>query len=148
MLTIRLSRVGKIKQPSYRLIVSEKTKDPWGDYLEILGFYNPRSAPPVVQLKGERITHWISKGSQMSDTVHNLLVDQGILQGPKRKVTRRKAVPSTETTKASEAKKDEPKAEAAPVEKKAPTPGEAVGEVPTASVEKEKKEAVPAEEKK
>lgn len=86
MLMIRLSRVGKTKQPSYRLIISEKTKDPWGDYLEALGFYNPRSTPPTVTLKAERITYWISKGAQVSDTAHNLLVDNGVLQGKKRLV--------------------------------------------------------------
>ena len=85
---IRLSRVGKKKQPSYRLIVSEKTKDPWGDALEILGFYNPRTEPATVNLKKERIQHWLSKGAQSSATVHNLLVNEKILTGPKVKASK------------------------------------------------------------
>ena len=85
MLTIRLSRVGKAKQPNYRLIVSEKTKDPWGDSLEILGTYNPLREPPIVNFKADRITYWISKGAQTSDTVRNLLIDQKIIEGAKRK---------------------------------------------------------------
>jgi small subunit ribosomal protein S16 len=85
MLTIRLSRVGKTKQPSYRLIVSEKTKDPWGDSLEMLGTYHPLANPPVIAFKNDRITYWISKGAQMSDTVRNLLIDQKVVTGEKRK---------------------------------------------------------------
>ncbi|MBP9869592.1 30S ribosomal protein S16 [Patescibacteria group bacterium] len=84
MLTIRLSRVGKAKQPSYRLVVSEKSKDPWGDYLENLGTYNTLTKPSTVNFKADRITHWIEKGAQVSDTVWNLLVDQGIVKGEKR----------------------------------------------------------------
>jgi len=84
MLTIRLSRVGKKKQPLYRLIVSEKTKDPWGTYLENLGTYNPMTKPATVNFKADRITHWLSKGAQASDTVWNLLVDQKLVKGDKR----------------------------------------------------------------
>lgn len=85
MLTIRLSRVGKTKQPEYRLIVSEKSKDPWGTCLETLGTYNPRREPPAIAFKTDRITYWISKGAQTSDTVRNLLIDQKVLEGAKRK---------------------------------------------------------------
>jgi len=85
MITIRLSRVGKKKQPSYRLIVSEKTKDPWGKYLENLGIYNPIANPSVIDFKAERVKYWLDKGAQASDTVWNLLVDQKIVTGEKRK---------------------------------------------------------------
>lgn len=85
MLTIRLSRVGKTKQPSYRLIVSEKTKDPWGDSLELLGTYQPLGANATVSLNADRIKYWISKGAQTSDTVRNLLIDQKIIEGEKSK---------------------------------------------------------------
>lgn len=85
MLTIRLSRVGKTKQPSYRLIVSEKTKDPWGDSLELLGTYNPLVEPPVIKFNVDRIKYWISKGAQCSNTVWNLLIDNKMMEGEKRK---------------------------------------------------------------
>lgn len=85
MLHIRLRRAGKKKQPIYRLIVCEKTKDPWGDYLENLGTFNPRSTPPAINLKTDHIKEWITKGAQCSDTVWNLFVDQGIVKGDKRK---------------------------------------------------------------
>ncbi len=100
---IRLSRVGKIKQPTYRLIVSEKSKDTRGKYLEILGTYNPRSNPATVKFDAERIKYWMSKGAQPSDTVHNLLVDQKIITTAKRKIW---TVPKTkEDTKPAEASK-------------------------------------------
>lgn len=84
MLTIRLSRVGKTKQPSYRLIVSEKARDPWGKFLENLGTFNPRTSPSTVNFNVDRIKYWISKGAQTSDTVWNLLVDQKVVEGAKR----------------------------------------------------------------
>lgn len=106
MLTIRLSRVGKTKQPSYRLIVSEKTKDPWGTYLENLGFYNPRANPPVVQFKTERIKHWLEKGAQTSDTINNLLIEQKIIAGEKRSkvsISKKRAAKMAEKKKTVEA---------------------------------------------
>ncbi|PIR66518.1 MAG: 30S ribosomal protein S16 [Parcubacteria group bacterium CG10_big_fil_rev_8_21_14_0_10_36_14] len=86
MLAIKLSRFGKKKQPTYRIIVLEKTKDPWGDYLEMLGHYNPRSKE--TKLNTERIKHWISVGAKPTDTVHNLLVANGILEDKKKTVTK------------------------------------------------------------
>lgn len=88
MLAIKLSRVGKKKQPSYRVLVLPKTKDPWGDYLENVGIYNPKAKPKMIQLNAERIKYWISKGAQPTPTVHNLLVSQGIIEGKKLPVSR------------------------------------------------------------
>lgn len=87
MLTIRLTRVGKKKQPQYRFIVSEKQRDPWGKALEILGTYEPRRNPAFINVDKERALYWISKGAQCSETVWNLFVDQGMVKGDKRKVT-------------------------------------------------------------
>jgi len=87
MLTIRLTRVGKRKQPQYRFIVSEKARDPWGKALEILGTYEPRRNPAFIKLNKERVDYWMSKGAQTSDTVHNLFVDQGIVKEAKRKMS-------------------------------------------------------------
>ena len=87
MLVIRLSRVGKKKQPSYRVVVQEKQRDPWGTSIEIIGSYNPRTKPKTVTLKEDRVKHWIAQGAQPSDTVHNLLVDAKLVSGPKRRAT-------------------------------------------------------------
>ncbi|MCX6800472.1 MAG: 30S ribosomal protein S16, partial [Candidatus Falkowbacteria bacterium] len=83
MLTIRLSRIGKKKQISYRLIISEKARDTYGKALEILGSYNPTNKKLVAN--AERINYWISKGSGLSDTVNNLLITNSIIKGEKRR---------------------------------------------------------------
>lgn len=84
MLSIRLSRFGKKKQPIFRLIVLPKTKDPWGNYLENLGFYNPRTKE--AKLKSERIKYWLEHGAEATDTVWNLLVKNKVVAGAKRAI--------------------------------------------------------------
>ncbi len=104
MLTIRLSRIGKKNQPLYRLIISEKTKDPYGRALEILGSYNPFTKQ--LQVKNDKIKYWLSKGAQMSPTVNNLLIEKKIIEG--KKVTASK--PGEKKKAAKPGKKDETKA--------------------------------------
>jgi small subunit ribosomal protein S16 len=96
MLTIRLSRIGKKKKPMYRLIVSENARDTHAKVLEILGSYNPFTKDLVA--KNERINYWISKGSGLSVTVNNLLIDKGVIKGEKINAAKR-----------GEAKKDKKK---------------------------------------
>lgn len=86
MLALKLARVGKTKQPSFRLIVTEKTRDPWSRAVEILGHYNRKAKDKPCVLNKERISYWLSVGAQPTPSVHNLLVNQGILQAPKVKV--------------------------------------------------------------
>ena len=107
---LRLRRVGKIKQPSYRLIVNEKAQDTKGTYLECLGVYNPRTQPATVKFNADRIHYWLSHGAQASPTVHNLLVDEKILTGAKKvkaskskKATAQAVAPNTEAAKPAEA---------------------------------------------
>ncbi|MBI2636691.1 MAG: 30S ribosomal protein S16 [Parcubacteria group bacterium] len=83
MLAIRLQRIGKKNRPSYRLVVSESSRDLYGKHNEILGSYDPVATPKTVNLKTERIKHWISVGAKPSATVHNLLVNQGVLAAKK-----------------------------------------------------------------
>ena len=85
MVTFKLRRVGRKKQPSYRLIVIDKRRDPWGVALEIVGTYNPRTEPATVVLNEERIRYWLSKGAQPTATVHNMFVDAKILTSPKQR---------------------------------------------------------------
>lgn len=73
VLTIRLARVGARKQPYYRIVVIEKERARNGRALEIVGTYNPRTSPATVEMKRDRIEHWISKGAQVSDRVGKLL---------------------------------------------------------------------------
>jgi len=90
MLSIKLRRVGKKKEPSFRLIIVDRKKDPWGESIENVGFYNPRTTPKTIDLKTERIKFWMSKGAQPTATIHNLLVDSGVITGEKQKATRGK----------------------------------------------------------
>jgi small subunit ribosomal protein S16 len=75
---IRLSRVGKKKQPSYRVVVIEKTRPRNGRFVEIVGTYNPLKKPAAVQLNAERIKYWLGCGAQPSDTVRSFLRNQKI----------------------------------------------------------------------
>lgn len=86
MLRIRLQRLGKIKQPVYRIIVSEKTRDTQYTNAEILGTYNPHTKKLEVQK--EKILHWVRVGAQPSASLHNLFLKEGILAGKKQKVVR------------------------------------------------------------
>ena len=73
MLMIRLARMGARKQPYYRVVVIEKERARNGRALEVVGTYNPRTNPASVELKRERIEHWVSKGAQVSAIVGKLL---------------------------------------------------------------------------
>lgn len=83
MLAIRLQRLGKIKQATYRVIVSEKNKDPQAGSLEILGNYNPKDKK--LDIKADRVKHWLEKGAQASATVFNLLLKAGLVSGAKKR---------------------------------------------------------------
>jgi len=86
MLTIRMSRFGRKGLPMFRLIINEKTKDPWGDYLDALGWYNPRTKEKSLEV--EKIKKYIANGAQVSDSVRNLLISEGVIEGKKANVTR------------------------------------------------------------
>ncbi|MDE1924580.1 MAG: 30S ribosomal protein S16 [Patescibacteria group bacterium] len=96
MLTIRLTRVGRKNDPSFRVIVIDsKRKVKAGNYLEMLGSYDPRA--DRVEFKAERIKHWMSQGAQVSDTVHNLLVSNKIIDAKKINILPKfKAAPATD----------------------------------------------------
>jgi len=133
MLKIRLARVGKKKKPTYRFIVSESTKDTYGKALEILGHYNPFSK--VIEVKKERILHWISKGAQVSPTVHNILVDQNVIQAEKVKASKGKKKGSEEEKPAAVAGN---KPEEAAQAKEAEKPAEEIKKEPEVKAEAEK----------
>jgi small subunit ribosomal protein S16 len=73
MLMIRLARFGAKKKPSYRVVVIDKERARNSRSVEVVGFYNPVSQPPVVNLKHERIEYWMKSGAQPSETVTRLL---------------------------------------------------------------------------
>jgi small subunit ribosomal protein S16 len=81
VLMIRLARIGARKQPYYRVVVIEKERARNGRALEIVGLYNPRTSPATVDLKRDRIDHWVSKGAQLSETVGRLLAKSPVPAG-------------------------------------------------------------------
>lgn len=110
MVSIRLQRIGRKKLPHFRLIVQDKQKDPWDKSLEILGSMNPRTKE--VSLKKERIEYWLSVGAQCTNTVNNLLIEQGIIKGKKAKtITISKKRAAKKEGKKEDEKPEETKAE-------------------------------------
>lgn len=90
MLKIRLQRVGRKNDASFRVVVIESQRGPKaGNALEVLGFYDPKK--DVIEIKSDRVTHWISVGAQVSPTVHNLLIKEKIIKGDKINVLPKKS---------------------------------------------------------
>jgi small subunit ribosomal protein S16 len=79
MVRIRLRRIGLKGQPSYRVVAADKESPRDGRFLEILGFYNPRTEPATIQLKEERIYNWMSNGAQPSESVLQIFKSAGLM---------------------------------------------------------------------
>jgi small subunit ribosomal protein S16 len=73
MVAIRLRRAGSKKRPFFRIVVTDSRAARDSSFVEILGHYNPRTKPAVVEIQQERIAYWISKGARPSDSVRTLL---------------------------------------------------------------------------
>lgn len=99
MVRIRLRRVGLKAQPSYRIIAADKEAPRDGRFLEILGYYNPRTDPSTVVVKEDRVYDWMSKGAQPSDSVVQIFTSIGLLE----RFNRVKAGESLETVLADAA---------------------------------------------
>jgi len=80
LLRIRLSRIGKRKQPSYRIVVTDQRHPREGAHLEIIGHYNPLTNPATITLKEDRAIHWLQVGAQPSDTAAKILSRSGIME--------------------------------------------------------------------
>lgn len=94
MLAIKFKRVGKKHQPSYRVVVQPKRSKVLGKFIEDLGWYNPITKK--LEVKKDRVEHWLRCGAQATDSVYNLLVRAEIIKGPKkpvRKIAKEAAVP-------------------------------------------------------
>ena len=80
---IRLKRMGKKKQPTYRVVVADARAPRDGRIIEVIGRYDPRPAPSVVQIDNERAQYWLGNGAQPSDRVQKLLEISGAVRRPK-----------------------------------------------------------------
>jgi len=147
MLKIRLQRVGRKHDPSYRVVITDSKNGPQsGKFLEILGTYDPRIDKAV--LKEDRIKYWISTGAQVSETLHNVLVNNKIIDAKKINVLPKKSPILKE--KKEKAPADEEAKEETPASTDETAPAEeAKEESPVEEpVVEEKVEEAPTEEKK
>ena len=80
MLRIRLRRVGKKKQPAYRIVVADVRAPRDGAIVEQVGHYDPLKDPPAVVLNAERVKHWLGVGARPTDTVGRILEAQGLVE--------------------------------------------------------------------
>ena len=89
MLKIRLQRIGRKNDPSFRAVLTDsKNSTKSGRFLEILGTYNPKAGEK--NLNVDRIKYWMSKGAKCSDTMHNFLVHDKVIEGKKKNVLPKK----------------------------------------------------------
>jgi small subunit ribosomal protein S16 len=165
MLIIRLQRVGKRNEPTFRIVLTDSKNGPKsGKFLEILGSYDARDKNES-KVNGDRVKELIAQGAQLSDTVRNFLITKGVIEGKKVNVLPKKSpikkegeeevaeetsTPAESTESATEEAPAEPAVEEpaeAPAEE---TPAEEVKEevAEEAPAEEEKKEETPAEEEK
>ena len=140
MLRIRLSRVGKKKQPAYRIVVADSRSPRDGAFLKIIGHYNPLTDPVTLVVKEDEAIHWLEKGAKPSETAAKLLTRIGVMERAGRQPVRYegKAVPPAPKKEAKAAAP--PEAKAAPV--KTTAAPEAGAETPAPATESEAAEAV------
>lgn len=72
MTVVRLTRMGRKKQPFYRIVVTDSRKRRDGGWIEKIGYYNPMTSPATIVLDEERLNYWVGTGAQMSDRVKKL----------------------------------------------------------------------------
>ena len=117
---LRLMRMGKKKQPTYRVVAADSRSPRNGRFIEIIGTYQPRLEPSVVKIDNERAVHWLQNGAQPSETVEKLLKISGawadfkgeqfvppVPPAPKTKSSLKKSEPSAPVPESDEAKSEE-----------------------------------------
>ena len=87
MVRIRLRRMGAKKKPFYRVVVAHKEAPRDGRFIEIIGTYDPRTQPETVELKTERVHHWLNTGAQPSESVGRILRKLNLLDADGKPVT-------------------------------------------------------------
>ena len=97
MVKMRLVRLGDKKSPVYRIVVVDARKAATGEYIEKVGYYDPKSNPVTLTVDAEKAKDWLSKGVQPTETVKNLLVRAGVIE--------KSAKPSPSKTKGKKKKK-------------------------------------------
>jgi len=144
MLKIRLQRVGRKHDPSFRIVLTDSKNGPKsGKFLEILGHYDPKK--DIRKVNGERVKELMATGAQVSDTVYNILVSEKVIEGKKINVLPRKSPIVDEEKLKAEAEAAEAKAEGEEEEVK--NEAETSSETPEADTTKEDETEQSDEEK-
>ncbi|HEX9830474.1 MAG: 30S ribosomal protein S16 [Thermodesulfobacteriota bacterium] len=73
MVKIRLTRIGSKKKPFYRIVAADSRSPRDGKFLEILGYYDPRKKPHILEVKTERVNNWLKQGAQLTERVEKLI---------------------------------------------------------------------------
>ena len=127
MLMIRFQRIGRTNDPAFRIVLLEKSRAAKaGNITEQLGTYNPRSK--ALTIDAERVKKWIAEGAQPTDSIRNLLITKGILEGKKVNVLPKKTPIKSEEPEASKEKEVVAAPVAVPVEEKVEEVEEVVAE--------------------
>jgi len=144
VLRIRLRRVGKKKQPNYRLVVADSRSPRDGAFIETVGTYNPLTQPATVTVKDERVREWIGKGAVPSDRAAKILSERGLCDPPKFTPKTKQEKPAPGAAEPAEAAA--PATAAPPAEAPASAPAaEAPASAPTAEAPATTEEASTAE---
>ncbi|MEL6892724.1 MAG: 30S ribosomal protein S16 [Actinomycetota bacterium] len=77
---LRLTRVGKTKQPQYRIVAADSRSPRDGRFIEILGQYNPREEPSLINLDNDKAVAWLQQGAQPTERVAKLLTISGAME--------------------------------------------------------------------
>lgn len=110
MLIIRLQRTGRVHEPTFRIVLTDSRFGPKsGKPVEVLGSYDARKGKGTNVVDAEKVKYWISKGAQVSETVHNFLVDQKIITGKKINVLPKNKIINAKKAKEAEAAAKAPK---------------------------------------
>ena len=108
MVRIRLRRVGLKNQPSYRIVVQDKEMPRDGRFLEIIGFYNPRTQPGTITIQEDRIYDWMSRGALPTESVAQIFKTTGTLDRFTRFKKGEAVATLVEEAKAAEVKRNAP----------------------------------------
>jgi small subunit ribosomal protein S16 len=101
LLKIRLARVGKKKQPTYRVVIADARAPRDGKYVEIVGSYNPRTEPDTFVIDEDKVKDWLSKGAQPTMRMRKLLARQGLMAAPTFPPPKPKPAPETAAPQAA-----------------------------------------------
>lgn len=154
MLMMRLQRVGRKNDPSYRIVVVDKRTGPKSNkHVDYVGFYSPKVGE--IKIDKDKAKHWLSKGVQPSDTIYNILISQKVIEGKKKNVLPKKSPIIDEAKLKAEAEAKAKAEEEAKVKAEAAANAEAEkasevatpepADAPEATTPAEAPEATPAE---